>query len=273
MLGAIIGDMIGSPYEFDENNIKTCDFPLWNGRSRFTDDSVMTVAIASALMDVLGSGGVPSDDAYRHAFVASMQKFGREFIDVGYGARFRSWLLSDDPQPYYSWGNGSAMRVSAVAWCFDSLAEVEHVAELSASVTHDHPEGMRGARATAGATFLALAGANKDEIARYVTDNCGYDLSRSLDEIRPGYSFDVSCQGSVPQAITAFLESEDYEDAIRKAVSLGGDSDTIAAICGAIAEPYWGIPQELADEALSRLAPSLRDTVLAWRDWVGYEGD
>jgi ADP-ribosylglycohydrolase len=286
MLGAIIGDMVGSPFEFDENNIKTCDFPLWNEGTRFTDDSVMTVATGRALMDVLGdeghsdtrargraSSGPLSDNVYRRAFVSRMQEFGRAFIDVGYGARFRAWLLDEDPQPYHSWGNGSAMRVSPVAWCFDSLEEVEHVAELSASVTHDHPEGIRGAKATAGSAFLARTGASKGEIARYISDTCGYDVSFTLDEIRPGYSFDVSCQGSVPQALRAFLESDSYEDAIRKAISLGGDSDTIAAICGAVAEPFWGIPDNLAAEAISRLAEPLRDTVYAWQEWIGRKGD
>ena len=241
MIGAIIGDIVGSVYEW--NNIKTKDFPLFSPKCFFTDDTVMTVAIAVGLMN----GG--SADS----FIQAMKKYGCLYPDAGYGGRFGSWLFSEDTYPYNSWGNGSAMRVSPVAWAFDTLSEVEQYAEVSAAVTHNHHEGIKGAQATAAAIFLARKGKPKDDIKAYIVSKYGYDLSRTLDEIRPGYRFNESCQETVPQAITAFLESVDFEDAIRNAISLGGDSDTLAAITGSIAEAAYKVPEEIKEKALSIL--------------------
>lgn len=241
MIGAIVGDMVGSIYEW--NNIKTKDFPLFRRDCFFTDDTVMTLAIAEGLMI-----GGSSDD-----FIASMKKYGRLYPDAGYGGRFMDWLGSDNSGPYNSWGNGSAMRVSPVGWAFDSLLQVEEYAEISAAVTHNHPEGIKGAKATAASIFLARKGKSKSEIKTYVECAYGYNLGRTLDEIRPSYEFNESCQETVPEAIIAFLESIDFEDAIRNAISLGGDSDTLAAITASIAEAAYGVPEEIKGQALSFL--------------------
>lgn len=232
MYGAIIGDIVGSVYEF--NNIKVKDFPLFSLGSTYTDDSVMTVAVASALLRNRLHG-----DRLETAMVEEMQYFGRKHPAAGYGGMFINWLHSDNPQPYYSYGNGAAMRVSPCGLIAETLEEALYLAAQSAEVTHNHPEGIKGAQATAAAIFLARAGCSKDEIGGYICDHF-YMLTKTLDEIRPDYYFDVTCQGSVPQAIIAFLESTSYEDAIRNAISLGGDSDTIAAITGAIAWAYYG---------------------------------
>jgi len=230
MLGAIIGDIVGSVYEW--NNIKTKEFPLFSEKCHFTDDTVMTIAVADAILN-----GAKSDD-----FIESFNRFGNLFPGAGYGGSFRKWLISDVKAPYNSWGNGSAMRVSPCGWVADSLQETENLAEVSAAVTHNHPEGIKGAKATAAAIYLARIGKSKSEIKDYIESTYGYDLSRTLDEKRPSYKFDVSCQGTVPEAIIAFLESKGFEDAIRNAISLGGDSDTLAAITGSIAEAAYGIP-------------------------------
>lgn len=242
MLGAIAGDIIGSVYE---RRCAPDDFPLFVAASRFTDDSVLTLATADAIRS-----DTPFADAY--------WSFGRRYPHAGYGGAFRNWLRSDDRKPYNSWGNGSAMRVSPVAWAFDTEREVLDTAERSAAPTHNHPEGILGAQAVALSVFLARRGRSKDDIRSAIT-SLGYDLSRSLDEIRPTYRFDVSCRGSVPEAITAFLESNSVETAIRLAISLGGDADTQAAIAGSIAEAsYGGVPEPIAREALSRLPHDLR---------------
>lgn len=246
MLGAIIGDIAGSVYEFHPHKSK--DFPLFSEKSAFTDDTVMTLAVAEALMN----GGAEED------YIASMQRWGRRYPDGGYGGRFFGWLFQKEPQPYNSFGNGSAMRVSPVAWFYDSLEAVENAAALSARVTHNHPEGIKGAQATAAAVFLARTGHGKREVRSYLSARFGYDLSRTCGEIRPGYHFDVTCQGSVPEAIIAWLDSDGFEDAIRNAVSLGGDSDTQAAVAGAIAQAEYGIPPEIAREAYRRLDAPLQ---------------
>ena len=255
MYGAILGDIVGSPYEFDHNNYKAKDFPLFSQRSEFTDDTVMTLAVAKALLDTHGQ----DDAAIKAALVREMQWLGRAYPDKGYGVRFNHWLYEDDPQPYHSYGNGSAMRVSPAAWLAEDMAEVLHLAQLTAEVTHDHPEGIKGAQATAAAIFLARTGHSKAEIKAYVEREFGYDLSRTCDEIRPAYRHVESCQETVPQAITAFLESTDFEDALRTAVSLGGDSDTLAAITGSIAEAFYGVPENLKQECRKRLAPELAE--------------
>ena len=232
MYGAIIGDIVGSVYEW--NSIKTKDFPLFSSESDFTDDSVMTVAIASAILRSRREGLPLRETAARE-----MRSFGRRYPNRGYGGRFYNWLNSRHPKPYGSYGNGSAMRVSPCGLIARSLDEAVSLAAASAEATHNHPEGIKGAVAVAAAVYLARTGAEKAEIREYVQKEY-YPLDRTLDEIRPGYHFDVTCQGSAPEALTAFLESDSYEDAIRNAVSLGGDSDTQAAMAGAVAWAYYG---------------------------------
>ena len=257
MFGAILGDIIGSPYEFDMGD-KTKVFPLFSRHSKYTDDSVMTLAVAEALLDL---PEYADDACVRKAMVAAMQKYGRAYPKAGYGYGFARWLMREDPQPYNSWGNGSAMRVSAVGWLYDDLHTVRKLARLSAEVTHNHPEGIKGAEATASAIFLARTGHSKEEIKAYVQQAFGYDLSRTCDEIRPNYHHVESCQETVPEAITAFLEGESFEDVIRTAVSLGGDCDTLTAIAGSIAEGFYGVPEDLKAECRARLPQPLRDVL------------
>ncbi|MCR5233144.1 MAG: ADP-ribosylglycohydrolase family protein [Lachnospiraceae bacterium] len=258
MYGAIIGDMVGSPYEFDQGR-KVKDFgPLFINRSVFTDDSVMTIAVAEALMD---AGPDASEKEIKPAVVKSMQKWGRKYPDAGYGGRFIGWLAKKDPKPYGSWGNGSAMRVSAVGWLYDSIERTREVARWTAEVTHNHPEGIKGAEATASAIFLAGNGSSKEEIKKYIIDEFGYDLSRTCDEIRPAYHHVESCQETVPEAITAFLEGDDFEDVIRTAVSLGGDCDTLTCIAGGIAEAFYAIPIGIIGECLTRVDDDLRKVI------------
>ena len=249
MYGAILGDMIGSPYEFDRGG-KTKDFPLFSQGSRFTDDTVMTIAVADALVEV---GEEADEAAVCAAVVRAMQGWGRRYPRAGYGGLFRRWLASDEPEPYGSFGNGSAMRVAAAGWLYDTLTRTREVARQTAVVTHNHAEGIKGAEATASAIFLAREGKSKEEIKGYIVREFGYDLSRTLDEIRPFYSMDATCQGSVPEAILSFLESTDFEDAVRNAVSLGGDTDTVACIAGSIAEAFYGVPEALKAECRRRL--------------------
>ncbi len=238
-LGAIAGDIIGSVYEFC--SMKEMDFPLFTDSSHFTDDTVMTVANADWLLT-------------GDSLLGIMQDYGNRYPAAGYGGRFAKWLRSEEPQPYHSWGNGSAMRVSPVGWAFDTLNETLVAAKKSAEVTHNHPEGIKGAQATAACVYLARCGRSKQEIKEYVESTFGYDLSRTCEEIRPFYRFDESCQGTVPESIIAFLESSDYESAIRLAISLGGDADTMGAITGGIAEAYYGeIPLFIKEEAMKRL--------------------
>ena len=253
MLGAIIGDIVGSIYEW--HNIKTKEFPLFGKNCKFTDDSVMTIAVAEGLMN----GGKPDD------FIDAMKRIGNMYPKAGYGGYFRKWLFTDERKPYNSWGNGSAMRVSPVGWMFDSLEATENAAEVSAAVTHNHSEGVKGAQATAAAIFLARNGKSKDEIKVYIENKYDYNLSRTLDEIRPSYKFNESCQETVPEAIIAFLESNDFEDAIRNAISLGGDSDTLAAITGSIAEAAYGIPETIKDKAKSLLDEPLLEVLNNWQ--------
>ena len=255
MYGAILGDIIGSPYEFDMGD-KTKDFPLFCSRSQFTDDSVMTLAVADALMQLPADA---DEDTVRAGIVQKMQAYGRRYPNSGYGTRFICWLSKRNPQPYNSWGNGSAMRVSAVAWLYPDLDTVRRMARLTADVTHNHPEGIKGAEATASAIFLARTGSSKAAIRSYIEQTFHYDLSRTCDEIRPGYHHVESCQKTVPEAITAFLEGENFEDVIRTAVSLGGDCDTLTCIAGSIAEGFYGVPEELKQNCRERLTPDLLD--------------
>ena len=254
MYGAILGDIIGSPYEFDRGN-KSKDFPLFSRNSRFTDDSVMTLAVADAFLSIAPN----TDDAdIRRRLIQSMQFYGQTFPHAGYGGMFRRWLKDPNPQPYGSYGNGSAMRVSSVGWLFDDLETVRHMARLSAEVTHNHPEGIKGAEAAASAIYLARAGSTKAEIKAYIEENFHYGLSRTCDEIRPPYCQVESCQETVPEAITAFLEGEPFEDVIRTAVSLGGDCDTLTAIAGSMAEGFYGVPEELKQQCREKLPEDLR---------------
>jgi ADP-ribosylglycohydrolase len=225
MLGAIAGDIIGSVYE--ARPIKTTRFPLFHPLCRFTDDTVLTVALADSLM-------------HGHTYVDQLKRYYRAYPRAGYGGSFHQWAQSERSDPYNSWGNGSAMRVSPVGFAFGSMDEVLEHAKRSAEVTHDHPEGIKGAQAVASAVFLARNKQTKEQIKNYIETTFGYDLDRTLDEIRPRYEFQVSCQKSVPQAIRAFLESDDFENAVRLAISLGGDSDTLACMAGGIAQAFYG---------------------------------
>ena len=245
MLGAMIGDIVGSPYEFDSGE-KIKDFgPLFIKESNFTDDSVMTVAVADGLMNA----GFDADvETIKKELVASMKAWGKKYPYAGYGYRFGMWLNSRDTEPYGSWGNGSAMRVSSVGWLYDSIERTREVARATAEVTHNHPEGIKGAEATASAIFMSRTGSSKEEIREYIISEFGYDLSRTLDEIRPGYHHVESCRQTVPEALTAFYEGTDFEDVVRCAVSLGGDCDTLTCIAAGIAEAFYGIPEEIGKE-------------------------
>ena len=262
MYGAILGDIIGSPYEFDRGD-KVKQFPLFSKNSTYTDDTVMTVAVADVFMDAQPH----ADETWiRNRLIRGMQYFGKAFPHAGYGNMFRRWLNSRDPQPYGSFGNGSAMRVSAVAWLYDDLDTVRHMAQLSAEVTHNHPEGIKGAEATVTAIFLARTGHSKAEIKAYIENEFSYDLSRTCDEIRPTYYHVESCQETVPQAITAFLEGDSFEDVIRTAVSLGGDCDTLTAIAGSIAEGFYGVPAALKSQCRARLPRTLLEVLERFDD-------
>ena len=241
LLGAIAGDVIGSVYEF--NHVLWKDFDLFLSYSKYTDDTVMTVANADWLL---------SGDS----LMGIMQEYGNKYRGAGYGGMFYKWLVSCDPQPYNSFGNGSAMRVSPVGWAFNTLEETMAAAKISAEVTHNHPEGIKGAQATAACIFMARTGSTKEEIKSYIEKTFGYDLGRTCDEIRPVYGFNETCQRTVPESIIAFLESTDFEDAIRKAVSMGGDSDTLACITGGIAEAFYkDIPDYMIEATQIKFPP------------------
>jgi ADP-ribosylglycohydrolase len=257
MLGAIAGDIIGSVYEgaggsfmyYFRGDARTPDFePLFHPRARFTDDTVLTVAVADSILH----GG---------DLVDLLKDYARSYPAAGYGGTFRRWAESDDREPYNSWGNGSAMRVSSVGHAYDVLHEVLLRARWTAEVTHNHPEGVKGAQATAAAVFLARTGSSKEAIRESIERKFSYDLSRRLDDLRPTFDFDVSCKGTVPPALLAFLESNDYEHAVRLAVSLGGDTDTLAAIAGGVAGAFYGVPDAIRAEALARLDDRLRGVV------------
>ena len=250
MIGAIAGDMIGSVYEHAP--LKTTDFPLFQSNSTFTDDSVLTIAIAAAILD-----GRP--------YLETVREFGRRYPHAGYGGSFQQWLRAADPRPYHSWGNGSAMRVSPVGWAFAMEEDVLRQARLSAAITHDHPEGIKGAQATALAVYLARTGADRETIRARIQTRFGYDLERTVAAIRPGYAFDISCQGTVPEALIAFLDADSYEATVRNAVSLGGDSDTLACIAGGVAEAFYGsVPDAIRAEVEARLPSDLWAVVAAF---------
>lgn len=245
MLGAIIGDIVGSRFEFDNHRSK--DFELFCDECFITDDSIMSLAIAHAIVSSKPDYSDLSANAIKY-----MQIIGRHYPFCGYGGRFQEWMFSDDPMPYKSYGNGAAMRVSAAGFASQSLDEVKKLSRLVTEVTHNHPEGIKGAEATAVAIFMAMSGKDKDEIKAYV-EKSYYKIDFTLDEIRDSYLFDESCQKTVPEALEAFFESTGFEDAIRNAISIGGDSDTVAAITGGIAEAYYGIPEDIRKSAISFL--------------------
>ena len=253
----MLGDMIGSPFEFDRGD-KSKYFPLFCKDSQFTDDTVMTVAVAEAFLDM---DFAEDDDVTFDRLYYYLRDWGRRYPDAGYGVRFSRWLTDVVGKPYNSFGNGSAMRVAAIGWLFDDLPMTLAMAGLSASVTHNHPEGIKGAKATAAAIYLARTGSTKAEIRAYIEENFHYDLSRTCDQIRPTYHHVESCQETVPEAITAFLEGESFEDVIRTAVSLGGDCDTLTCIAGSIAEAFYGVPEELKAECRSRLTPDILEVL------------
>lgn len=248
LYGAFIGDMVGVPYEFLPCD--TRDFKMFSEYTRYSDDSVMTMAIAEAMLETRGF----TEEQALPVIVEKLQKYGRKYPGAGYGSAFGGWIHMSNPKPYNSWGNGSAMRVSSVAWLFDTLEEVEERAKWTAEVTHNHEEGIKGAQATASAIFLARCGKTKKEIKDYISNKYGYDLNRTCKQIKDaGYMFEVSCQKSVPEAIIAFLDGDSFEDVIRNAVFLNGDADTQACIAGSIAEAFYGIPEEFITECRSRL--------------------
>lgn len=252
MLGAIVGDILGSTFEFD--GIKTTEFPLFRPGSRFTDDTVLTVATAFSLLT-------------DRDFAANYRIFGRLYPLAGYGGNFRDWLLDSSRGPYNSWGNGSAMRVSPIGWAFDTEAEVLAMAEASAQVTHNHPAGIKGAQAVALAIYMARQGADKTTIAAEITSRFDYDLGRTTAEIRPGYVFEVSCQKSVPESLICFLESRDWLDAVRLAISLGGDADTMGCIAGAVAEAFYGsVPVDIAERVYEMLPAHLGEVVAEFNE-------
>ena len=247
--------MIGAPYEFEV--MKSADFPLFSLYSTITDDSILTLAVADAILN-------------DHKYLEYIRKYALAYPNSGYGGGFRAWMYSKNPQPYNSFGNGSAMRVSPVGWAFNTVEDVLREAEASAAVTHNHPEGIKGAQAIAMSIFLARRGESTDKIKHEVITRFGYDLSRTIQEIRPTYEFNETCQETVPQAITAFLESRDFEDAIRLAISLGGDADTLGAISGSIAEAYYGgVPEEIASEVKNRTPQELWDVVEKFAQMIG----
>ena len=269
MYGAILGDMIGCPFEFDEET-KSKEFPLFDDKwSRYTDDTVMTVAVAEALMNAGRNADVQTMEKLCRE---SMQKWGLKYYNVGYGDRFCDWLRQgENAQPYNSWGNGSAMRVSPAGWLYDSLERTREAARATANVSHNHPEGIKGAEATASAIYLARTGKSKADIKRYIEAEFGYDLDRTIDEIRPDFLMYEDCQRTVPEAVIGFLEGADFEDAVRNVVSLGGDTDTTGAIAGSIAEAFFGIPEHLIEECNRRLEPEMIDVVSRFYSAVGRE--
>lgn len=263
MYGAIVGDIVGSIYEFD--NLRKKDFPLFGALCDFTDDSVMTIAVEKWL---LSERDIHKLD--EKLLVSTMQDFGRRYPNRGYGGHFGIWLQEERPLPYRSFGNGSAMRASGAGWICDNMTDTRKVAKMTAEVTHNHPEGIKGAEATAAAIFLARNGKTKDAIKQYIEEEFGYNLNFTCDEIRPYYQFNETCQDTVPQAIVAFLESTDFEDAIRNAISVGGDSDTLACITGSIAEAFYGnVPSEILQQVKKILPNELIDIEEDFYEQIG----
>lgn len=265
MLGAIVGDIVGSRYEF--NNHRSLEFPLFDDDCFATDDSIMSLAVGKAIVEFYKQNLAMDDKGQKILFnltVRYMRQVGQPYPRCGYGGRFWHWMYCANPQPYNSFGNGAAMRVSAVAWAASTLEEALKLAKVVTSVTHDHSEGIKGAQATAAAIFMARQGKRKEEIREYI-NNCYYKLDFTIDGIRPYYRFNETCMDTVPQAIEAFLESNNFENAVRVAISVGGDSDTLAAITGSIAEAFYGIPLEIEKKAISYLDNNLAKLYQEWK--------
>lgn len=278
MIGAIIGDVVGSRFEF--NNHRSKDFDLFSDDCQATDDSIMTLAVAKAMMETekrmepsFGGGDVDRDDdsLLKSMTIKYMQEIGRKYPNCGYGGMFGQWIFSENPVPYHSFGNGAAMRISPVGFAARTEREAFRLSEIVTEVTHNHEEGLKGAETTVVAIFMARHGFTKSEIRNKINRNY-YSLDFTIDEIRETYQFNETCQKTVPQAMEAFLESTSFEDAIRTAISLGGDSDTLAAITGAIAEAYYGVPEILREKALTYLDPELRAIYDEWCDFGQNKG-
>lgn len=256
MLGALCGDIVGSAYEW--NSTKNGDFTMFAPGTCFTDDTVLTTAVASALLDGTDYG----ESIIRHA---------ERYPDAGYGNMFQRWVKKGDMVPYGSFGNGSAMRVSPVGWAFETLEQTLIEARKTAEVTHDHPEGIKGAMAVAGTVYLARRGFSKHDITVWITEGFDYDLDRTVEDIRPHYDFDETCSGTVPEALVCFLDADSWEKAVRNAVSLGGDADTLGCITGAVGEAYWGhVPERVAEKAMALLDPVIRDVLCRFRLRYGF---
>jgi len=265
MYGAIIGDIAGSRFEFDRGE-KTKEFEFFSKKCEFTDDTVMTVAVAEALMSV---GRDAVEQEVKAALIKSVKDWGHRYPNAGYGGRFSVWLFSCNTEPYGSYGNGSAMRVSPAGWLYDTIERTREAARWTAEITHNHPEGVKGAESLAAVVFLARNKASKDEIREYIVREFGYDLSRTVDEIRPDYHHVEDCMRTMPEAFECFLESTDYEDCIRNVVSIGGDVDTLGAIAGAAAEAFWGIPKTIAEEGDKYLTNEIREVIRRFYEQTG----
>lgn len=266
MYGAILGDIIGSPYE-GNTSYKSKDFDLFSEESHFTDDTVMTIAVAEALLNSRGE----DDDHIKNALIKSMKKWGRRYPNAGYGSRFSSWIHGYSKKPYNSYGNGAAMRVSPAGWLYDNFEQTVHVSELTAEVTHNHPEAITAAKAVAASIYLLRNGYFKNDVKLYIETQFGYDLSRTCDDIRPSYAMSARCIDTVPEAFTAFLDAFEFEDTIRNAVSLGGDTDTIAAIAGSMAEAFYGIDPKLCREADIRLPNEMVKVIRRFYFAINYD--
>lgn len=266
MYGAIFGDVIGSRFEFDRGG-KTKEFKLFTEQDSYTDDTVMTIAVGEGL---LRAGKDASNEDIKQFVIRSMQTWGHKYPDAGYGGRFYGWLFNGrDPKPYGSYGNGSAMRVSAVGWLYDSLERTREVARLSAEVTHNHPEGIKGAECTAAVMYMGRTGSTKEEILEYITSEFGYDISESLDEMRKRHEHVETCQDSMPKALRSFFDGDSYEDVVRNAVSLGGDTDTLAAIAGAMAETFYGIPSSIMAEGMGYIPDDMNVVLDSFSQYLG----
>lgn len=257
MYGAIIGDIVGSRFEFDQGS-KSREFEFFTRENDFTDDTVMSIAVAEALLD---AGKDADEKTVKECLIKSMKKWGKKYPHAGYGARFIHWVLSDDPKPYGSYGNGSGMRVSPAGWLYDSIERTREVARWTAEVTHNHPEGVKGAESVAAAMFMARTRASKEEIKAYLEKEFGYDLSRTLDEIRSTYKHVEDCMRTMPEAFTCFLEANSYEECIRNVMYIGGDTDTLGAIAGAVAEAMWGVPESFVKQAKEYLPEEIIEVV------------
>lgn len=261
LFGAICGDIVGSPYEF--NNIKTKTFPILCNQSKYTDDTILTLAVAEGIVN-----GYKNKDKTYNEIKKSIKEYVKTYPNATYGYNFLKWVNNDDSEPYNSFGNGSAMRVSSVAWVYNSLKEIQEFAEITAKITHNHPEGIKGAVATASAIFLARQNESKENIKQYITENFRYELNNTCDKIRPDHTFNTSCQETVPESIIAFLEGNSFEDVLRLAVSLGGDSDTIAAIAGSIAEAYYPIDTDFKTQIFNLLDLDLKKTIIRFNEFI-----